>query len=153
MGATCTIDIKKALQARIDAFIPVCEQFAQEAQKQAKSEGQTDKLPDTVKGGGGSVDVAEALEFAEKHKNDPTPTWRMPWHKMTGDAYKGIKGVFIDPYQNGGEAMGFGVMHTVAYGAYLEFANDGLHAVLRPTVDSLKESFLAEAQKAFGGGA
>jgi hypothetical protein len=114
MSATCTIDIKRVLQEKVNTFLKVCNAYARQAQSQAGKNA--------------------------------------PWTDRTGDARKLLMGYTINPYDNGGEALGFGIMHRVEYGKWLEMANNGKYAILEPTVESLRESFLDKARETFGGG-
>ena len=70
-----------------------------------------------------------------------------PWTDRTGNARKLLKGDYIDD----GESLGFSLAHRVEYGKYLETANDGKYAVLKPTIEFLREGFLEAARQTIGG--
>jgi hypothetical protein len=99
-----------------------------------------------------SMCVKYAAEAEQMAKADA------PWEDRTGTARRLLKGVVIDGktdtvldiegddgkggFKNVGtvtvaaeNSIGFALAHRVEYGAYLETANDGRYAVLRPTVD------------------
>jgi hypothetical protein len=70
-----------------------------------------------------------------------------PWTDRTGDARKLLTGRVIDD----GEALGVALAHRVEYGKYLETANDGKYAVLKPVIESLRPAFFDAARQFFGG--
>jgi hypothetical protein len=72
MSATCTIDIKKILQERVDAFIPVCKNFVQKAQDQAQANAPwEDKTGDARKLlKGYAIDDDNAIGFCLAHRVD-----------------------------------------------------------------------------------
>jgi len=71
-----------------------------------------------------------------------------PWIDRTGDARRLLTGKVIDD----GEALGVSLAHRVEYGKHLETANDGKHAILKPTIEGLRSDFFATVRKFFGGG-
>jgi hypothetical protein len=54
-----------------------------------------------------------------------------PWQDRTGNARKGLKGSSAIDDDN----ITITVSHSVDYGVYLELANDGKYAILKPTAD------------------
>jgi hypothetical protein len=126
----------------------VCAKSAAEAEQFAKVNA--DMNSGKASGGGEQEKdrpvkwTAAMLAEAEKKKEIGD---RSKWTKLTGEAAKMLKGYVIDD----GEALGFGVAHRVSYGAYLEFANSGKHAILRPTIEHLRANFFAAAREVFGG--
>jgi hypothetical protein len=100
-------------------------------------------------GGGGDNDddkkvVVTSRMEAEKEKTRAMSE-RTGWADLTADARKGIRGVaFLDE-----EKMGVKLAHTVEYGVYLELANDGKHAILRPVLNQLAPEIKAAAIDAF----
>lgn len=69
-----------------------------------------------------------------------------PWTDRTGDARRLLKGKVIDD----GEALGVALCHRVEYGKWLETANDGKYAILKPTIESLRSDFFAKMREFFG---
>ena len=82
--------------------------------------------------------AAEAEQYAKDNA---------PWTDKTGDARKLLKGYVID--EEG--VLGFGIAHRKEYGKYLETANSGKNAILKPTVEHLRQRFFEAAKSAFGG--
>jgi hypothetical protein len=70
-----------------------------------------------------------------------------PWTDRTGEARKMLLGGVI----NTDDDIGFFVAHRKDYGEWLETANDGRYAILRPTVEHFRDDFLNLARKTFGG--
>jgi hypothetical protein len=70
-----------------------------------------------------------------------------PWKDQTGDARKLLKGKTIDD----GEAIGIQLVHRVEYGKHLETAHSGRYAILKPTIEGLRERFFQAARQVFGG--
>jgi hypothetical protein len=71
-----------------------------------------------------------------------------PWEDHTHDARNGLRGnVFYRP----GVDMGIILSHTVEYGQYLETANDGRYAILKPTVEKFMPDIKTALMQAFGG--
>jgi hypothetical protein len=83
--------------------------------------------------------AAEAKQIAKKNA---------PWTDNTKDARKLLHGKVIDD----GDALGFALAHRVEYGKYLETANSGKYAILKPTIEALRAGFFATARTVFGGG-
>ena len=48
------------------------------------------------------------------------------------------------------DALGWFLAHTVEHGVYLELANDGKHAAIKPTIDALMPEFKADIKRIFG---
>jgi len=154
MGApNSTVDLRKAMAVRLAAVRNLCIKTAAEAEQWAKDradEGGRKKKT----GGGGREErpvkwTAAMLAEAEKKKEEGD---REPWERLTGQARRMIKGSRIDEETEGGEGvLGFRLAHRVSYGAYLEYAHSGKHAVLRPALEHFREGFLESAKKILGG--
>jgi hypothetical protein len=71
-----------------------------------------------------------------------------PWEDRTGDARKGLRG---DVFYRPGVDMGVTLAHTVEYGQYLETANDGKYAILKPTVEHFMPEIKNTLRRVFGG--
>ena len=82
--------------------------------------------------------AAEAEQHAKQNR---------PWKDRTGDARKLLKGAVID---NENE-LGFRIMHRKEYGQYLETANKGKYAILKPTIEHFRDRFMALLKECFGG--
>jgi hypothetical protein len=85
-----------------------------------------------------------------------------PWTDRTHDARKLLKGVVLDGKTTvdtklgsvtiGKEkSIGIALVHRVEYGKYLETANSGQYAILKPTIEALRSSFLGAVRQALGG--
>jgi hypothetical protein len=48
------------------------------------------------------------------------------------------------------DAIGFFMAHTMEYGPYLELANDGRHAAIKPTLEKFIPSFYKDLKKIYG---
>ena len=70
-----------------------------------------------------------------------------PWTDRTKDARRLLKGEVIDEE----DALGIRLMHRKEYGKYLETANDGKYAILKPTIEHFRANFFAAARKFLGG--
>lgn len=70
-----------------------------------------------------------------------------PWTDQTVDARNGLRG---EAFRDESE-MGVRLMHTMEYGLYLETANDGKYAILKPTLDAVFPDIKAAAIEEFGG--
>ena len=57
-----------------------------------------------------------------------------PWHDISGDARKGLKGGTVIK----GNKVIIYIAHSVDYGVYLELCNDKKYEILDPTVDKFK---------------
>jgi hypothetical protein len=68
------------------------------------------------------------------------------WTNRLSDAIKGIEG-FVD---SDSDWVGWGLMHTMEYGRWLELANNRKHAVLEPTVRALAPFFMDDIRKIYG---
>jgi len=55
-----------------------------------------------------------------------------PWKDRTGNARNGLKGEVAV----GANEVKIALAHSVDYGVFLELANDGKHAILKPTLDA-----------------
>jgi len=146
-------DIKAAMERltrRLEET--VCAKYADDAEWYAKDFAQ--KISGGTNEGGGSGDQEEkpvvwtAAMLKETEKKRVMGD-RSPWTKLTGEARKLLKGYVIKKDEN--NMLGFGVAHRVSYGAYLEFANSGRHAILRPTIEALRLKFFNEVKKILGG--
>jgi hypothetical protein len=107
----------------------------------------------------------EAEQYAKANK---------PWTNRTGMARKLMKGIVLDGSEasfavfsvdkdgksvekgtvvikDSADRIGFALAHRVDYGKYLEEANSGKYAVLKPTLEHLKSKFIADARAYFGG--
>jgi hypothetical protein len=97
-----------------------------------------------------------------------------PWTDRTGMARKRIKGIVLDGSEAGfdvfgvdkdgnsvkkstavikdsADRIGFALAHRVDYGKYLEEANSGKYAVLKPALEHLRPKFIEDARAYFGG--
>ena len=81
-----------------------------------------------------------AVEAEQYAKNNA------PWTDRTGDARKLIKGEVIDDGD-----LGIRLMHRVEYGKHLETANSGKYAILKPTIENIRQDFFDAVKKAVGG--
>jgi hypothetical protein len=70
-----------------------------------------------------------------------------PWKDRTGDARRLLNGKVIDD----GEAIGIQLIHRVEYGKFLETANSGKNAILKPTIEGIRADYLNVARQVFGG--
>ena len=77
------------------------------------------------------VATITAAKAAAESKNDH------PWKDHSHDAEKGLYGTAKKEGTNIIVEHG----HRVSYGVYLELANDGKHAVLEKTLNSLRQEF------------
>lgn len=59
-----------------------------------------------------------------------------PWQDRTGNARKGLKGSSAMDDDN----ITITVGHSVDYGVYLELADDGKYAILKPTADKNRDA-------------
>lgn len=64
------------------------------------------------------------------------------WTNQTGEA---ARLVFADGFVDD-DVVGWFMAHGIEYGVYLELANDGQHAALRPIVDSFSREYFKNAQ-------
>lgn len=55
-----------------------------------------------------------------------------PWRDVTGHARGGLRGEIVV----GRNQVIIALAHSMSYGVYLELANDGRHAILKPTLDA-----------------
>lgn len=95
-----------------------------------------------------------------------------PWTDRTSDARKLLKGVVLDNDEvtldtykqvdgktvcagtmtvDGKGCIGVALCHRVEYGKHLETAHDCKYAILKPTIEGLREEFFSTARKFFGG--
>jgi hypothetical protein len=101
-----------------------------------------------------------------------------PWQDNTGMARKLVKGIVLDGSEQSYDVyevettkdkkgksnkkgtavikdsegrIGIALVHRVNYGKYLEEANDGKYAILKPTLEHFKAKFLQTANEYFGG--
>jgi len=70
-----------------------------------------------------------------------------PWKDQTGDARKKLKGIVID--EDG--TLGIALRHRVEYGKWLETANNGKYAILKPTLETMRARVFETFRKYFGG--
>jgi len=56
-----------------------------------------------------------------------------PWQDRTGNARNGLKGEVVLVGRN---VVKITLAHSVEYGVFLELANDGKYAILKPTLDA-----------------
>lgn len=64
------------------------------------------------------------------------------WSNQTGEAARLVfSDAFIDD-----NVVGWFIAHGVEYGVYLELANDGQHAALRPIIDSFSRDYFKQAK-------
>jgi hypothetical protein len=120
-GVVVAFDIPAALQARVSACVALAKNAAANAESWAKE--------------------------------------KRPWKDRTEDARNSLAGFVIEPGEpvelpagrgdhgaavevDAANAVGFGVAHRVDYGKWLETANDGQYAVLKPAVDQFRQAFL-----------
>jgi len=68
------------------------------------------------------------------------------WTNLTSLAIRGIKG-FVDGDTNW---VGWGLLHTMEYGRWLELANNRERAALEPTVRALFPRFMDDIRKIYG---
>jgi len=68
------------------------------------------------------------------------------WTNRTSLAIKGIQG-FVDGDTHW---VGWGLLHTMEYGRWLELANNRRHAALEPTVRMLFPYFMDDIRKIYG---
>jgi len=47
--------------------------------------------------------------------------------------------------------LGIRLMHRVEYGKHLETANSGKYAILKPTIENIRQDFFDAVKKAVGG--
>jgi hypothetical protein len=78
--------------------------------------------------------AAQAEQWAKEHAE---------WNDHTGDARELMTGFVI----NDDTAIGFGVAHRKEYGFWLETANDGKYAILKPTVAHFLPQFMEAARR------
>lgn len=63
-----------------------------------------------------------------------------PWTDRTGNARSGLRGETVVSRNQ----VKIALAHSVEYGVYLELANDGRYAILKPTLDAaVPEIYLA----------
>jgi hypothetical protein len=112
-----------------------------------------------------TVCVKYAAEAEQKAKENA------PWTDRTSDARKHLKGIVLydeevklDTYKQEGNktvksgsitidgkgCIGIALVHRVEYGKYLETANDGKYAILKPTIEGLRADFFANVREFFG---
>ena len=155
MGApNSTVDLRKAMAVRLMAVRELCIKTAAEAEQWAKDRADEGARKKKKTGGGDEEErpvkwTAAMLAEAEKKKEEGD---REPWERLTGQARRMIKGSLIDEEtEGGGGVLGFRLAHRVSYGAYLEYAHSGKHAVLRPALEHFRAGFLETAKEIIGG--
>jgi hypothetical protein len=128
-GATSTIDIQRVIDVRILALEDLAKDAAANAQAWAKDNKQwTDR----------TGDAKNSIEGVVIKPNEPTQINK-------GIGKNGVSGVMDSV-----NAVGFGVAHGVNYGKWLEEANDGRYAILKPAVDHFRSDFLNNAKRIIG---
>lgn len=66
-----------------------------------------------------------------------------PWHDQSGNARGGLKGKTVI----GHDEVIIALAHSVEYGVFLELANDGKYAILKPTLDAAIPEIYATYEK------
>lgn len=69
-----------------------------------------------------------------------------PWTDRTGNARNGLHG-FTRVSGIKADKVVFGVGHSVEYGPFLELADDGRYAVLKPTLDAAVKDIYAAYER------
>jgi hypothetical protein len=67
------------------------------------------------------------------------------WTNQTRMAIEGVKG-FVEKQNN---SVGFGLMHTMEYGRWLEFRNNRKDAALEPTIREIAPAFYDDVRKIY----
>jgi len=67
------------------------------------------------------------------------------WKNRTHNALNGLRGEVI--VSKGGDEVIIALAHSVEYGPYLELANDGRHAILKPTLDAAIPEIYADYKR------
>lgn len=57
--------------------------------------------------------------------------------------------MFTDAFEEGDTVVGWFMAHGVSYGPYLELANDGVHAAIRPTIKRFAGRFFQDVQRLY----
>jgi hypothetical protein len=76
------------------------------------------------------ADMGKAVAYAKAHADIPLPTKRTPWINRTFRAARGVHSYV----ERTPESIAVGLYHTMAYGAYLEYAQNRKYAVIEPIV-------------------
>lgn len=58
--------------------------------------------------------------------------------------------VFANAFEQGDTVVGWFIAHGVDYGVYLELANDGVHAALRPVIQRFAGRFFRDVRRIYG---
>jgi len=70
-----------------------------------------------------------------------------PWKDRTGNARRLLTGEVIEE----SNVLGVRVKHRVEYGPQLEKAHSAKYAILKPTIEALRQDFFRTAKDFFGG--
>lgn len=92
---------------------------------------------------------ALSLFYAAKALNDfrAKQAQNTYWQNQT---FTAVDTVFSNAFQSNNE-IGWFIAHAIEYGPYLELANDGQNAALRPTVLLFAQPFIKDAQELYKG--
>ena len=77
---------------------------------------------------------------------EQTAKMNAPWTDQTGMARRMLKGKVIDD----GNSLGIELAHRVEYGPALELNNDGKYAILKPTIEGMRQRVLTAIRTYFG---
>jgi hypothetical protein len=84
--------------------------------------------------------------YAQKMEQDAKA--EAEWKDHTYFLRNGIRG---EAFYRPGVDMGITLAHTMEYGKWLETANDGKYAILKPTVEKFMPEIKKELMELFGG--
>jgi hypothetical protein len=94
------------------------------------------------------ADMGKAIAYARTHAGASFPEEITPWINRTFRAARGVHS-YVEKTP---ESIAVGLYHTMAYGAYLEFANNRKYAVIEPIVRKHNPLLLEKINLLFTGG-
>jgi len=94
------------------------------------------------------ADMGKATAFAASRAGTPYPAGRTPWINHTMRAMRGVHSYA----ERTDEELTAGLYHTMAYGAYLEFAHNRKYAVIEPIIRKHGPLLLGKLKSLFAGG-
>ena len=153
------LKIDNAMKEQVDKLSSLFMQEGREMLKEFRDRQQNYKHePYPVTGKNGKklkprkkdVDRDQAMRFAHAHAfwgGKGGAEKGTPWINRTMRAARGVYSYF----ERNENEIAVGLYHTMAYGAYLEFANNRQHAVILPLINTHAPVLMEKAKRLLGG--
>jgi hypothetical protein len=129
-----SIDIRKAVERKLESVKTLCEAYALEAEAYAKEHTPwTDRTSDArrlLKG----VPLLDEDEAVELYDHGPRGLETVGTGTTAGKGY-----------------LGFALVHRVRYGRDLETRHNGRYAVLKPAIEHYRKDFLEDVREVLKG--